>query len=118
MRDAGSEWPPGTVHFELFKGSKTDLGIDPLNEPFDVVCELAGKRFTIPANRSILEVLKDNGFRIRSLCNEGVCGTCRVELISGEVDHRDDYLDDDEHSDALQVCVSRAKPGQTLVLKL
>ena len=118
VREAGRDWPSGTIHFELFKGSKVDLGLDALNEPFDVVCKRAGKRVTIPAGRSILEVLKDEGFRIRSLCNEGVCGTCRVDLISGEVDHRDECLDEDEHGEAIQVCVSRAKPGQTLVLDL
>lgn len=118
VREAGREWPSGTIHFELFKGSNADLGLDSLNEPFDIVCKRAGKRFTIPADRSILDVLKADGFRIRSLCKEGVCGTCRVELISGEVDHRDECLDDDEHDEALQVCVSRAKPGQTLVLDL
>ena len=118
VREAGRDWPSGTIHFELFKGSNVDLGLDALNEPFDVVCKRAGKRFTIPPDRSILEVLKAEGFRIRSLCSEGVCGTCRVDLISGKVDHRDECLDDDEHDEAIQVCVSRAKPGQTLVLDL
>lgn len=118
VREAGRDWPSGTIHFELFKGSNADLGLDSLNEPFDVVCKRAGKRFTIPADRSILDVLKGEGFRIRSLCKDGVCGTCRVDLISGEVDHRDECLDEDEHDEALQVCVSRAKPGQTLVLDL
>ena len=118
VREAGRDWPSGTIHFELFKGSNADLGLDALNEPFDVVCKRAGKRFTIPADRSILDVLKDEGFRIRSLCRDGVCGTCRVDLISGEVDHRDECLDEDEQGEALQVCVSRARPGQTLILDL
>lgn len=118
VREAGREWPSGTIHYELFKGSNQDLGLDALNEPFDVICQRAGKRYTIPADRSILDVLKADGFRIRSLCKEGVCGTCRVELISGDVDHRDECLDEDEYDEALQVCVSRAMPGQTLVLDL
>lgn len=118
VRAAGRDWPSGTIHFELFKGSNADLGLNALNEPFDVICKRSAKRFTIPADRSILDVLKDEGFRIRSLCKDGVCGTCRVELLSGEVDHRDECLDEDEQDEALQVCVSRAKPGQTLELDL
>lgn len=118
VREAGRDWPSGTIHFELFKGSNTDLGLNALNEPFDVVCSRAGQRYTIPADRSILDVLKANGFKLRSLCNDGVCGTCRVDLLSGEVDHRDECLDEDEKDEAIQVCVSRAKPGQTLVLDL
>lgn len=116
-REAGGHWPSGTIHYELFKGAGTDVATG-RNEAFDIVLRKQGKTLTVPADRSILDVLKGEGIRIRSLCNEGVCGTCRVGLISGEVDHRDDFLDDDERDEALQVCVSRAKPGQTLVLDL
>ena len=116
-REAGAHWPAGTVHYELFKGSGLDVATGD-NEAFDIVLNRTKRTLTVPADRSILEVLKQEGLRIRSLCNEGVCGTCRVGLISGEVDHRDDFLDDDERDEALQVCVSRAKPGQTLVLDL
>ncbi len=117
-REAGSDWPSGTVHYELFKGTGADVATGAADQPFEIILQRKGRRLTVPADRSILDVLKSEGFRIRSLCNEGVCGTCRVGLISGEVDHRDDCLDEDEHDEALQVCVSRAKPGQTLVLDL
>ncbi len=117
-REAGRDWPSGTVHYELFKGSGSDIATGVRDQPFDIVLRKQGKTLTVPADRSILDVLKAEGVRIRSLCNDGVCGTCRVGLISGEVDHRDDFLDEDEHDEALQVCVSRAKPGQTLVLDL
>ena len=117
-REAGSEWPSGTVHFELFKGSGADVATETANLPFDVVLKKKGIRLTIPADRSILDVLKDDGIKVRALCREGICGTCRVEVVSGEVDHRDDCLDDEDREEAMQVCVSRAKPGQTLVLNL
>lgn len=116
-REAGAHWPSGTVHYELFKGSGSDISTSS-DQPFDIVLQRRGLTLTVPADQSILHVLKQHGVAIRSLCSEGVCGTCRVSLISGEVDHRDDFLDDDEHDEALQVCVSRAKPGQTLVLDL
>ena len=78
----------------------------------------SGKQFTVPADKSILDVLKSEGYRIKTLCKEGVCGTCRIGLISGVADHRDDVLTDDERETDIQVCVSRAMPGQTLVLDL
>lgn len=118
VREAGRDWPSGTVHFELFGTGNAHLGLNALNEPFEVVLKRSGQRYTIPKDRSILDVLKADGHRIRSLCKEGVCGTCRVGLVSGEVDHRDECLDEDEHDEALQICVSRAKPGETLVLDL
>lgn len=117
-REAGSDWPQGTVHYELFKGTDIDVATRARDLPFEVVLKRAGKTFTIPAERTILDVLKANGYRIKSLCKEGVCGTCRVKLISGAVEHRDDCLDDDDRCEALQVCVSRAMPGETLVLDL
>ena len=117
-REAGQDWPAGTVHFELFKGSNSDIAPGAKDQPFDVLLNRQGRTLTVPADKSLLEVLRADGVRIRSLCNEGVCGTCRVGLISGEVDHRDDYLDDEDREEALQACVSRAKPGHNLVLDL
>jgi ferredoxin len=63
-------------------------------------------------------VLRAEGFKIKTLCTTGRCGTCRVTYLSGKVDHRDDVLDDDERATVLQVCVSRAMPGETLALDL
>ena len=115
---AAADWPKGTVHHELFKGSEADLAEATTDQPFDIVCQKAGKRFTVPADKSILAVLKAEGFKVKTLCTTGRCGTCRVTYLSGKVDHRDDVLDDDERETALQVCVSRAMPGETLVLDL
>ncbi len=117
-REAGREWPVGTVHFELFKGSEADVATRVANAAFEIVLKRAGKTLTVPADRSILDVLKDSGFRLKSLCREGVCGTCRVGVLSGKIDHRDDCLDDEDRDMALQACVSRAMSGETLVLDL
>lgn len=102
----------------MFKGSNADLRPDRSDQPFDIVLKKAGKIFTVPAEKSILAVLKAEGFKIKTLCTSGRCGTCRVRYLSGKVDHRDDVLDDDERQTFLQVCVSRALPGETLVLDL
>jgi ferredoxin-NADP reductase len=113
-----SDWPQGTVHYELFKGSAADLAPVNNDKPFDVVLKKTGKTFTVPADKTILAVLKAEGIKVKTLCQAGRCGTCRVTYLSGKVDHRDDVLDDDERETVLQVCVSRAMPGETLVLDL
>ena len=118
VKAAASDWPKGTVHHELFKGSEADLAPVNNDQPFDIVLKKAGRTFTVPADKSILAVLKAEGFKIKTLCTTGRCGTCRVTYLSGKVDHRDDVLDDDEKDSVLQVCVSRAMPGETLVLDL
>ena len=115
---AAADWPAGTVHYELFKGSEADIAAENRNQSFDIVLKKAGKTFTVPADKSILAVLRAEGIKIKTLCTSGRCGTCRVTYLSGRVDHRDDVLDDDERKTVLQVCVSRAMPGETLVLNL
>ena len=87
---AAADWPKGTVHYELFKGSAADLASGTPYQPFDIVLKKAGKTFTVPADKSILDVLKAEGFKIKTLCTSGRCGTCRVNYLSGKVDHRDD----------------------------
>ena len=70
------------------------------------------------ADRSILAVLRANGIKVKTLCTEGVCGTCRVRLLGGKADHRDEVLTDAQREREIQVCVSRAMPGETLILDL
>ncbi len=117
-REAGRDWPSGTVHYELFKGSEADVATRASDRAFEIVLKRAGKTLVVPADRSMLDVLKDNGLRVKSLCKEGVCGTCRVGVLSGKIDHRDDCLDDEDRDAAMQACVSRAMPGETLTLDL
>ncbi|MFE9630529.1 PDR/VanB family oxidoreductase [Streptomyces sp. NPDC006463] len=50
-------------------------------------------------------------------CQQGFCGTCQHRVLSGEVDHRDDLLTDQEREDSMLLCVSRAK-GAHLTLDL
>lgn len=118
VREATRDWPKGTVHYELFRGAEADIAPRSTDRPFDIVLARAGKTLTVPADKSILEVLRANGIKIKTLCKEGVCGTCRVGLVSGKADHRDEVLTDEQRVTEIQVCVSRALPNETLVLDL
>lgn len=118
VREAAKGWPDGMVHFELFKGSAADTEPVSNDQPFDIVLKRANLTLTVPADKSILQVVRAAGIKVKTLCTRGTCGTCRVGLVSGKVDHRDEVLDDDEKDSFLQVCVSRAMPGETLVLDL
>jgi ferredoxin len=118
VRETARDWPKGTVHYELFRGDEADVAPRSSDQPFDITLARAGKTFTVPADKSILEVLRANGFKIKTLCKEGVCGTCRVGLLAGQADHRDEVLTDEQREHEIQVCVSRALPNETLVLDL
>ncbi|WP_233837099.1 PDR/VanB family oxidoreductase [Paraburkholderia sp. ZP32-5] len=114
VRDMTGHWPSGTVHFESFGASNADARD---NTPFTVRLQRSGTSFDIPADRSILDVLRAANVRVPSSCESGTCGSCRTGLCSGEADHRDLVLRDDEKSAQIMVCVSRAR-SEELVLDL
>ncbi|SAK79136.1 PDR/VanB family oxidoreductase [Caballeronia ptereochthonis] len=114
VRDMTGHWPQGSVHFESFG---VDQSRAAENTPFSVKLERTGRCFEIPKDRSILEILRDNGIRAPSSCESGTCGSCRTTLCAGVADHRDMVLGDDEKHDHIMICVSRAK-SEELVLDL
>lgn len=107
-------WPEGRVHFEDFKPVEI---VRPDDEAFDVELARSGRTVHVPADRSILEAVRDAGVATSSSCESGTCGSCKTRLIAGDVDHRDMVLMDEERSDSIMICVSRAKSG-SLVLDL
>lgn len=118
VRTATSAWPKGTVHWESFGGTDADSAPASNDQPFEIELAKSGLVLMVPADRKILDVLRSAGVKVRTQCTEGVCGTCRVRYLSGEVDHRDEVLTAAQGKQFLQVCVSRAKPHSRLVLDL
>jgi len=114
VKAVSGHWPEDAIHFEDFK--PVDV-VRPDDVPFEVELARSGKMITVPADRSILEALRDAGYPTVSSCESGTCGTCKTGLISGEVDHRDMVLTDAERADTIMICVSRARSGR-LVLDL
>ncbi|WP_027922661.1 PDR/VanB family oxidoreductase [Pseudomonas sp. URMO17WK12:I12] len=112
--DMTGHWPPGSIHFESFGVDQSRFAE---NRPFSVTLGRSGIDLEIPADRSILEVLRDNGIRAPSSCESGTCGSCRTRLIEGDVEHRDMVLREDEQHDQIMICVSRAR-NDVLVLDL
>jgi ferredoxin-NADP reductase len=78
---------------------------------FEVEVSSTGDVFTVPHDKSIVEVLLSNGLDIEVSCREGTCGTCETGVIEGAVDHRDVVLSQAEkdQGNLMMVCVSRAK---------
>ncbi|UTW13122.1 PDR/VanB family oxidoreductase [Marinobacterium rhizophilum] len=113
---ASSHWPANAVHFERFKASVVATAE---NQPFSVYLSRSGLELEVPADKSVLRVLRENGFDINTLCEEGVCGSCLTDVLDGEPEHRDQILSADEKSlnDVMAVCCSRAKSSR-LVLDL
>lgn len=113
VRNAVADWPKANVHFEWFSNNgdgnwNTSEGE---NQPFEIVLNRSGERLTIPPDKTILEVLRENGVPIASVCLEGICGTCETSVLSGQIDHRDTVLTDNEKasSKTMMVCCSRGR---------
>lgn len=107
-------WPEGRVHFEDFKPVEVVRRDD---RAFRVTLSRSGRVVEVPADRTILEALREAGEQTVSSCESGTCGTCRCALLSGQADHRDMVLRDDEKDGFIMICVSRAAGGE-LVLDL
>jgi ferredoxin-NADP reductase len=118
--DAASHWPAGTVHFEHFKAPEppaSDAGTATAPGSFMLKIASTGAMLEVPADRSITEVLAQAGVHVDTSCEAGLCATCKIRYLEGEVDHRDYILSDGEHGQWLTACVSRATSG-VLVLDL
>jgi vanillate monooxygenase ferredoxin subunit len=105
---AAKGFAEANVHREYFTAAKTTL------EPgaaFQIKLSSSGQVFDIPAERSVLDVLRDIDIELPSSCEQGVCGTCVVRILEGVPDHRDFFLDKEEQSkgDQFTPCCSRSK---------
>ncbi len=112
---AEAGWPDEHVHFEYFKNTTE---IDD-SSTFEVALARSALTVTVPSGSTILEVLRENGVRMPSSCEQGACGTCVATVLEGEPDHQDVYLNDSDHQagDRIMTCVSRALSDR-LVLDL
>ena len=110
-------WPPGSLHVERF--SALPLTEPVRSGPFEVRLARSELTLTVPADRSILDVVEESGVGVLSSCSEGTCGTCDTPVLAGEPDHRDSVLTAEEKAgnDCMMICVSRARTAR-LVLDL
>ena len=110
--------PEGTLTTERFAAQASRL--DPSRErAFAVELAHTGLTLEVPPDRTLLEVLRAANVDLPSDCEEGLCGTCEVEVLEGEVDHRDAVLSRGERAQnrKMMACCSRAA-GPRLVLGL
>jgi ferredoxin-NADP reductase len=116
VESAAAHWPEGRVHFEYFAAPVTAW---PANQPFEVVLQRSALTLQVPADRTIVQVVREHGIDVQTACEEGVCGTCETRIVAGEAEHRDVLLSPAEKaaSCTMMICVSRAKsPKLTLDL--
>lgn len=108
-----ADFPDLHLHTERFEAHRTA----PLPGPrapageFKVELRRSGRILPVPADRSLLDVIRTAVPGAPSACEEGFCGSCELRVLNGTPDHRDTVLsgDDRDRSDVIYPCVSRAR---------
>jgi ferredoxin-NADP reductase len=82
-----------------------------VTEEFELVLAKSDRRFTIPADKTISQVLAAERVFVPTSCTEGYCGVCETVVLEGIPDHRDDYLLPEVRATntRMMVCCSRSK---------
>ncbi|MEO8722076.1 MAG: PDR/VanB family oxidoreductase [Sphingobium sp.] len=109
-----SGWPNDQVHFEYFAAAPIEPGS---TSAFTVTLASSGQVLDVPEDKSVADVLLDNGIDLPLSCEQGVCGTCVTRILEGTPDHRDMYFSDEERAADNQFtpCCSRAKTSNLLL---
>ncbi|MEU9172850.1 PDR/VanB family oxidoreductase [Streptomyces sp. NPDC048420] len=112
VRRAFDDSRASALHFERFAPPPITDG-----RPFELQLGDTGRVLPVPYDRSALDVLHEALPDMPFSCRQGFCGTCRVRVAQGHVDHRDRRLTATERAEgAMLPCVSRAPEGERLVL--
>ena len=113
FEQAAKDRSKDTVHVEYFTAKEP-----PATEGgFTVVLAKTGREIAIPAGKTILDALKDEGLDLPYSCTEGICGTCETKVLEGVPDHRDRILTDAEKAanKTMMICCSGSKSERLLL---
>ncbi|WP_260983634.1 PDR/VanB family oxidoreductase [Cytobacillus oceanisediminis] len=84
-------YPSFNIHFERFAPPENREA-----RPFTVTLQNSGMQLEIPKDRSLLDVIRENGINLPFSCKVGGCGTCEVKVAEGEVAHFDSFLTEEQ----------------------
>ncbi|RKU44365.1 hypothetical protein DL546_001729 [Coniochaeta pulveracea] len=92
----------GDVHFEAFEA-------DTSGDPFEAYVKNKNKTLKVGEEETLLEVLKREfgDVDVASSCEVGNCGTCKIKLLDGRVEHRGSGLPQEEKATSMLSCISR-----------
>lgn len=110
------------MHFERFgapvspiasagQDSSEDAGSDEGLAEFEVELRQSNRTLKVPADRTLLDVVRDANPSILFSCEEGFCGSCETKVLAGIPDHHDTILSnaDREKNETMMLCVGRSK---------
>jgi len=109
-------WPAKQLHYELFTAEAEKRADD---GSFYIELAKSNRRVLVPHDKTVAEALAEAGVEVAVSCEQGICGTCLTRVISGEPDHRDLVLTEEERAlnDQFTPCCSRSN-SPVLVIDL
>ncbi|POX98944.1 oxidoreductase [Mycobacterium kansasii] len=107
VRAARARHAHAPLHYERFSPPPVVDGL-----PFELELGRSGRVLNVPANRTALDVMRDDDPTTAYSCQQGFCGTCKVKVLAGQVDHRGRAAEAD---DEMLVCVSRAESRRVVI---
>ncbi|GGC55769.1 FAD-dependent monooxygenase [Hoyosella rhizosphaerae] len=103
-----------TAHIERFVPLEHNAG---QNTQFAVELAQSNTTIEVQAETSMLDALRTVVPDFPASCENGLCGSCELAVVSGRPDHRDDILGPGERdrTDIMYPCVSRARDTKLVV---
>ena len=101
-------WTDRCLHQEHFSAPTIDTSTD---GSFSIKILKTGQLIHVEAEQTAVKALENAGICIPVSCEQGICGTCLIDVVEGEIEHRDLYLTEEEQAENRQFtpCCSRAK---------
>ncbi|KUL42567.1 hypothetical protein ADL12_09930 [Streptomyces regalis] len=86
-------------------------------QEFTVELRRTGRILPVPADRTLLEVIREAVPDAPSSCEAGFCGSCELRVLDGVPDHHDTVLTPAERGrrDVIYPCVSRSRSPRLVV---
>ncbi|KRA31505.1 hypothetical protein ASD81_16565 [Nocardioides sp. Root614] len=106
------------LHLERFSASgKQPEAPEAGERPFEIELGRRGLVLEVGPDDNALDVVREVVLNHPYSCHEGTCGSCEVSVLSGQIDHRDEVLSDEEReaNDTMMLCVSRALSDRLVI---
>lgn len=109
----------GRLRLERFTASAPEPVADGGDTAFDVELRQSRVVLHVPADQSLLEVVRSVRADVEFSCQEGYCGSCETRVLDGKPDHRGTLMSPEEHDEegTMLICVGRCT-SPLLVLDL
>ena len=84
---------------------------------YEVQLARSGKLLRVEPGTRLIDALRAGGVDIPSNCEQGICATCEVTVIEGDIEHRDSVLTESERKvgKSMMACVSGCKGGRLVL---